>query len=144
LYFDLVVKQIAVNKEAQEYTNKLRENCLNVLEKLLYVVEQQWRVFKECQNSIYDARDKYADRLKSNDHKLAGKINIGIGLKFIYPSKIYSILRDSHLSARELLKFESKRPLSFLYELYKLYNIMFFHIIKRLILYTIQIIRYKL
>ena len=78
MYFDLVVKQIAVNKEAQEYTNKLRENCLNVLEKLLYVVEQQWRVFKECQNSIYDARDKYADRLKSNDHKLAGKINIGI------------------------------------------------------------------
>ena len=77
----MVVKQIAVNKEAQEYTNKLRENCLNVLEKLLYVVEQQWRVFKECQNSIYDARDKYADRLKSNDHKLAGKINIGKDLK---------------------------------------------------------------
>ena len=81
LYFDLVVKQIAVNKEAQEYTNKLRENCLNVLEKLLYVVEQQWRVFKECQNSIYDARDKYADKIKSKDHKLAGKINIGIDFK---------------------------------------------------------------
>ena len=71
-----MVKQIAVNKEAQEYTNKLRENCLNVLEKLLYVVEQQWRVFKECQNSIYDARDKYADRLKTKDHKLAGNIGI--------------------------------------------------------------------
>ena len=92
LYFDLVVKQIAVNKEAQEYTNKLRENCLNVLEKLLYVVEQQWRVFKECQNSIYDARDKYADKIKSKDHKLAGKINIGIDFK-------------NHLSLLNLLNF---------------------------------------
>ena len=96
----MVVKQIAVNKEAQEYTNKLRENCLNVLEKLLYVVEQQWRVFKECQNSIYDARDKYADRLQSNDHKLAGKINIGKDFKIIYPYKINSILCDSHFSAQ--------------------------------------------
>ena len=74
-----MVKQISVNKEAQEYTNRLRENCLNVLEKLLYVVEQQWRVFKECQNSIYDARDKFADRLKTRDQKLAG--NIGIDLR---------------------------------------------------------------
>ena len=92
LYFDLVVKQIAVNKEAQEYTNKLRENCLNVLEKLLYVVEQQWRVFKECQNSIYDARDKYADKIKSKDHKLAGKINIGIDFR-------------NHLSVLNMLHF---------------------------------------
>ena len=53
---ELVAKQMAVHKEAKEITDNNRNQCLDILTKLLDVVHQQMRSFKECQDCIDDAR----------------------------------------------------------------------------------------
>ena len=111
----LVAKQMAIHKEAKEAMSNKRNQCLDVFKKLLDVVEQQLRIFKECQDAIYEARQNAKQSRADNQNKRTPDPNTLMQENLDYmerevPDIIRRIFRSMRTYCTDLGKLAIKPP----------------------------------
>ena len=103
----LVIKQISVTRQTTKMIDEMRQKSLALTEKLLYVIKQQVRVFRECQDSIYAAQEK-----REIPHNFQNLVNDNLEkLEREFPDIIRRIFRSFPKFCMELRKL-SPRPFS--------------------------------
>ena len=100
---ELVVKPVGLTKQSKEVVNSLRGLVLNVAEQLIYVIDEQVKIFKNLKNAILDAHE-------ANERQNI-QFNYDENLKYLeteYPEAIRRIYRSFNKYCFEIKKLAKK------------------------------------